>query len=63
MGFTYEKGKVTNIPVIVVNHDKTPLSNQVVDMLDDNQAIKVLNYVDEPANVKDEVIKLKQELL
>ena len=57
MGFTYEKGKVTNIPVIVVNHDKTPLSNQVVDMLDDNQAIKVLNYVDEPANVKDEVIK------
>ena len=32
-------------------------------MLDDNQAIKVLNYVDEPANVKDEVIKLKQELL
>lgn len=57
MGFTYKSGKVTNIPVIVVNHDKTPLSNQVVDMLNDNQAIKVLNYVEEPAVLKDEVIK------
>lgn len=57
MGFTYKSGKVTDIPVIVVNHDKTPLSNQVVDMLEDNKAIKVLNYVDEPAVVKDEVIK------
>ena len=46
MGLPMKKGKVTNIPVIVVNHDKTILSNQVVDMLDDNQNIKVLNYVD-----------------
>jgi ABC-2 type transport system permease protein len=40
MGFTYKSGKVTDIPVIVVNHDKTPLSNQVVDMLEDNQSHK-----------------------
>jgi hypothetical protein len=30
---------------------------QMVDMLNDNKAIKVLNYVEEPAVVKDEVIK------
>ena len=36
---------------------KTPLSNQIVDMLDDNQTLKVLNYVEEPAILKDEVIK------
>lgn len=57
MGFTYKNGKVTDIPVIVVNHDKTPLSYQVIDMLRDNKSIKVLNYVEEPAIVKDEVIK------
>ena len=57
MCFTYESGKVTDIPVIVVNYDKTPLSNQLVEMLEDNKTIKVLNYVDEPAVVKDEMIK------
>ena len=57
LGFTYEKGKVTDIPVIVINHDQTPLSNQIVDMLEDNQTLKVLNYVEEPAILKDEVIK------
>ncbi len=57
MGFTYKSGKVTDIPVIVVNHDKTPTSQQVVDMLNDNSSLKILNYVDEPAIVKDEVIK------
>ena len=43
--------------MIVINHDQTPLSNQIVDMLEDNQTLKVLNYVEEPAILKDEVIK------
>lgn len=57
MGFTYQQGKVTDIPVIVVNQDKTPLSQKVVDMLQDNSSIKVLSYLYEPAELKDEVIK------
>ncbi len=57
IGFTYQKGKVDHIPVIVINHDQTPLSQQVVDMLEDNSTIQVLNYIDEPTNLKDEVIK------
>ena len=57
IGFTYQKGKVENIPVIVINHDKTPLSEQVVQMFEDNHTIKVLNYIDEPPQLKDEVIK------
>ena len=44
IGFTYQSGKVENIPVIVVNHDNTPL-------------LKILNYINEPANLKDETIK------
>ena len=57
IGFTYQSGKVENIPVIVVNHDNTPLSNQVVEMLQDSKTLKILNYTNEPANLKDETIK------
>ena len=57
IGFTYQSGKVENIPVIVVNHDNTPLSNQVVEMLQDSKTLKILNYINEPANLKDETIK------
>ena len=57
IGFTYQSGKVENIPVILVNHDNTPLSNQVVEMLQDSKSLKILNYITEPANLKDETIK------
>lgn len=57
IGFTYQSGKVEDIPVIVVNHDNTPLSNQVLEMLQDSKALKVLSYINEPANLKDETIK------
>ena len=57
MGFTYQSGKVTDIPVIVVNQDKTPMSQTVVDMLSDNKSIKVLPYLHQPANIRDEVIE------
>jgi ABC-2 type transport system permease protein len=59
-GIYIQSGKVTDIPVIVVNYDKTPLSYQIIDMLNDNKSIKVLNYEEEPTVIKDEVIKPKQ---
>lgn len=57
IGFTYQKGKLENIPVILIDHDKTPTSGQVAQMLMDNQSIKILNYAVEPESMKDEVIK------
>ncbi len=59
IGFTYQSGKVENIPVIVVNHDQTPLSTQVVEMLQDTKSLKILNYINEPANLQDETIKME----
>lgn len=56
LGFTYQKGKVESLPVILVNQDQTPLSNQLVDMLQDNQTLNILNYINEPADIKSEVI-------
>ncbi|MCT3698653.1 ABC transporter permease [Elizabethkingia anophelis] len=57
LGFVYQSGKVENIPVLVVDSDNTPLSNQLTDMLDDNSSIKVIKYIQEPQSIKDEVIK------
>ena len=59
IGFTYQSGKVENIPVIVVNHDQTPLSTQVVEMLQDTKSLKILNYINEPANLQDETIRME----
>ncbi|RFS19466.1 ABC transporter permease [Chitinophaga silvatica] len=57
IGFVYRSGKVENIPVIVIDKDDTPLSNQLAEMLGDNKSIKVVQYTQEPPNVNDEVIK------
>ncbi|HVI48241.1 MAG TPA: ABC transporter permease [Chitinophaga sp.] len=57
IGFVYKSGKVENIPVIVIDKDNTPLSNQLVEMLGDNKSIKTLKYLQEPGNVNDEVIR------
>ncbi|GAB3413969.1 ABC transporter permease [Niabella aquatica] len=57
IGLTYKDGKVENVPVIVVDYDHTPASSQLVEMLGDNNTIKVLNYTVKPANIKNEIIK------
>ncbi|NGP87162.1 ABC transporter permease [Fodinibius halophilus] len=41
VGSTYMQGKLTNLEVIVVDADNTPLSNKMIDALDDNQYLDV----------------------
>jgi len=41
LGSVYSDAKVTNLPIIVVDLDNTPLSNNVIDALDDNQYLEV----------------------
>src|SRR5690625_382529 len=57
IGFTYKEGKVTDIPVLVVNQDNSPLSLQLEEMLADNQSIKVIHHSNEPVDLKNEVIR------
>lgn len=57
IGFTYKEGKVTDIPVLVVNQDNSPLSLQLEEMLADNQSIKVIHHRSEPVDLKNEVIR------
>ncbi|CAA7390669.1 ABC transporter permease [Chryseobacterium fistulae] len=57
LGFVYKSGKVENTPVIVIDRDNSPLSNQLMEMLQDNKSIKAIKYLQEPANLQDEIIK------
>lgn len=57
IGFTYKEGKVSDIPVIVVNQDNSPLSYQLEEMLHDNQNLKIISYPQEPSNIEEEVIR------
>lgn len=41
-GFVYKSGKVEHLPLIVVDLDNTPLSNQLIDLLNDNEKLHVI---------------------
>lgn len=44
-GFVYQKGKVTDLPIVVVDEDNSPMSQRLIDMLQDNETVKVLAIV------------------
>lgn len=41
-GFVYAKGKFNDLPIVVVDQDISPLSQQLIDMLDDSDLLKVI---------------------
>lgn len=41
LGYVYRKGKVTDLPVIVVDHDRSSLSGKAIEMMEDNEVIKI----------------------
>lgn len=57
-GFVYEKGKVTDLNIIVVDSDNTPLSNRLIDMLEDNEVLHVTAVKPDRKNLKQQLIAL-----
>lgn len=55
-GFVYKKGKVTDLPILVIDKDNSPLSNRLVDMLNDNETLTVKKILAETNNLKQEII-------
>ncbi len=39
LGGVYQKGKVNNLPILVIDLDQTPLSHKLLDMMDDSEVI------------------------
>ncbi len=53
VGGVYKKGKVTNLPIIVVDEDRSPLSRQLIDMFEENEVIYVAKVLNEPLKHSD----------
>ncbi|MDT0554221.1 ABC transporter permease [Urechidicola vernalis] len=55
LGAVYKKGKVNHLPVLVIDLDATPMSNTIIEMIDDNEVIDgVIAYNQE--NLKSQII-------
>lgn len=55
--FVYKEGKVTHLPVIVVDKDNSPMSNQVIEMLRDNEGLAIKKVAYESTDLKKELIR------
>lgn len=51
-GAVYQKGKFTDLPVMVVDKDNSAMSARFIDMLDDMDVLKVVNVKHESINMK-----------
>src|SRR5690606_22585001 len=41
LGYAYKKGKVTDLPIIVVDHDQSSMSRKILEMIQDNEVLKI----------------------
>ncbi len=54
VGYVYEKGKVVELPIAIINYDQSPISDRLIDAMDDNENIKIAKiYFDNNAIRKD----------
>ena len=53
VGSVYKKGKVTHLPIIVVDEDRSPLSNQLIDMFNEGESIYVASLLYDPFNAQE----------
>jgi ABC-2 type transport system permease protein len=41
LGYVYSKGKVTDLPIIVVDHDQSRMSRKAIEMMEDNEVLHI----------------------
>lgn len=41
LGYVYGKGKVTDVPVIVIDHDQSSTSRKIIEMIEDNEVLSI----------------------
>lgn len=57
IGAVYQKGKVTHLPIIVVDQDRSPLSKQLITMFNESEVIYVAAVLPDAFNAKQEALK------
>lgn len=57
IGFVYKEGKVTDLPVIVVDMDDSPMSHQLIDMIEDNERLGIITVKSENTGTQDDLVR------
>lgn len=57
IGSVYKKGKVTNLPIVVVDEDRSPMSRQLIDMFNENEVIYVSDVLADPFHAQEVAMK------
>src|SRR5690606_28259985 len=57
VGGVYQKGKVTHLPVIVVDEDHSPLSRQLIDMFNESEVIYVSDVLPDAFQANETALK------
>ncbi len=58
LGYVYEKGKVTDLPIIIVDQDNSSTSLKIRDMIADNEVLKIAKVVANEQNIDELMITL-----
>ncbi|ULQ55308.1 ABC transporter permease [Flavihumibacter rivuli] len=58
-GAVYRKGKLTDLPIVVVDEDRSPMSASLIDMLEDNETLTVALVKADKTALHDAMIGLK----
>lgn len=55
-GFVYQKGKVTDLNILVVDKDNSPMSHRLIDMLNDTEVLNVIKVKADNIDMKKDMI-------
>ena len=56
IGAVYQKGKITDLPIIVVDQDRSPMSATFIDMLEETESVEVVAVLPSFFGAKDKAI-------
>ena len=63
IGNVYKKGNVTNLPIIVVDEDHTMTSQKIIQMLDENESVKVAEVLPSTFDSKNKALAIGAEVV
>ena len=63
IGGVYKKGKVTNLPIIVVDEDRSPLSKQLIDMFNESEVIYVADVLNDAFKAKERALETESTVV
>ncbi|MFD1552563.1 ABC transporter permease [Putridiphycobacter roseus] len=54
-GYVYQQAKVTDLPIVIIDQDQSPITGKIVDAFEDNETVKVHDVRFSPGNLLEEM--------